>query len=81
MSTALEFALEECVELLTEGGNDAGVDGVHIGDVDADGFLATLFQGKYKIRDLSGTANSRRQECSLPSRPSRCCSTRSGRSL
>jgi hypothetical protein len=57
MSTALEFALEECVELLTEGGNDAGVDGVHIGDVDADGFIVTLFQGKYKIRDLSGTAN------------------------
>ncbi len=57
MSTALEFALEECAELLTEGGNDAGVDGVHIGDVDSDGFPVTLFQGKYKVRDLSGTAN------------------------
>ncbi len=57
MSTALEFTLEEAAELLTEGGNDAGVDGLHIGEVDDGEFVVTLFQGKYKVKDLSGTAN------------------------
>ncbi len=57
MSTALEFTLEEAAELLTEGGNDAGVDGLHIGEVDDGEFIVTLFQGKYKVKDLSGTAN------------------------
>jgi len=44
-------------DLLTEGGNDAGVDGLHIGEVEDGEFLVTLFQGKYKIKELSGTAN------------------------
>lgn len=57
MSTALELPLEECAELLTEGGNDAGVDGLHIGDIEEGDFFVTLFQGKYKVRDLSGEAN------------------------
>ena len=57
MSTALEFTLEEAAELLTEGGNDAGVDGLHIGEVDDGEFVVTLFQGKYKVKDLSGAAN------------------------
>ena len=57
MSTALEFTLEEAAELLTEGGNDAGVDGLHIGEVDDGEFVVTLFQGKYKVKDLSGSAN------------------------
>ena len=57
MSTALEFTLEEAAELLTEGGNDAGVDGLHIGEVDDGEFVVTLFQGKYKVKDLTGTAN------------------------
>ena len=57
MSTALDLPLEDCVEMLTEGGNDAGVDGLCLGDVEDGNFVVTLFQGKYKIKDLSGTAN------------------------
>lgn len=57
MSTALELNLEEASELLTEGGNDAGVDGMHIGEVDDGEFTVTLFQGKYKHKDLEGSSN------------------------
>lgn len=57
MSTALELPLEECAQLLTDGGNDAGVDGLHIGDIEEGDFLVTLFQGKYRVKDLSGEAN------------------------
>jgi hypothetical protein len=57
ISTALELTLEEAADLLTEGGNDAGVDGVHIGEVDDGEFTVTLFQGKYKMKELDGTAN------------------------
>lgn len=57
MSTALDLPLEDCIELLTDGGNDAGVDGLYIGDVEEGDFVVTLFQGKYKVRDLRGTAN------------------------
>ncbi|MEA3416302.1 MAG: AIPR family protein [Thermodesulfobacteriota bacterium] len=57
MSTALELNLEEAAELLTEGGNDAGVDGIHISEVDDGEFAVTIFQGKYKVKDLKGIAN------------------------
>lgn len=57
MSNCLDISLEESVELLTEGGNDAGVDGLHVGEVDDGEFLVTIFQGKYKINDLNGNAN------------------------
>ena len=57
MSTSLDLPLEECAELLTEGGNDAGVDGLHMRGVHSGDFTVTLFQGKYKIQDLSGDAN------------------------
>ncbi|SLM30618.1 putative abortive infection phage resistance protein [Desulfamplus magnetovallimortis] len=57
MAKSLDISLEESVELLTEGGNDAGVDGLHIGEVEDGEFLVTIFQGKYKIKDLSGVAN------------------------
>lgn len=57
MSTCLEMTLADSTELLTEGGNDAGVDGLHVGEVEDGDFLVTIFQGKYKIKDLSGTAN------------------------
>ena len=63
MSTALEEPLDECVDLLTEGGNDAGVDGLHMGDVDEGEFLVTLFQGKYRVKDLDGQANFPREQC------------------
>ena len=57
MSSYFGIEPDECVDLLTEGGNDAGVDGLRIGDVEDDEFLVTLFQGKYRVKDLSGTAN------------------------
>lgn len=57
ISTCLEIPMDEAAELITEGGNDAGVDGLHIGEVDDGEFLVTIFQGKYKIKDLNGDAN------------------------
>ena len=57
MSTCLEITLADSAELLTEGGNDAGVDGLHVGEVEDGDFLVTIFQGKYKVKDLSGKAN------------------------
>ncbi len=57
MSTCLEVPMEEASELITEGGNDAGVDGLHVGEVEDGEFLVTIFQGKYKIKDLDGEAN------------------------
>jgi hypothetical protein len=49
MSALLEISPEEAAELLTEGGNDAGVDGLNIGDVDDGEFIVTIFQGKYNF--------------------------------
>lgn len=57
MANCLDIPLEDAVELLTEGGNDAGVDGLHIGEVEDGEFLVTVFQGKYKIKNLDGTVN------------------------
>ncbi len=57
MANCLDIPLEDALELLTEGGNDAGVDGLHIGEVEDGEFLVTVFQGKYKINNLDGTAN------------------------
>jgi hypothetical protein len=56
ISTCLDLSIESSLDLLTEGGNDAGVDGLHIGEVDDGEFLVTLFQGKYK-RKLTGDAH------------------------
>jgi AIPR protein len=55
-STVLDLTLEESAELLTEGGNDAGVDALHFSEPDDGEFTITIFQGKYK-RDLAGEAN------------------------
>ena len=57
MANALDLPREECAELLTDGGNDAGVDGLHTGDVEDGGFVVTIFQGKYRVGDLEGSAN------------------------
>ncbi|HBI14532.1 MAG TPA: abortive phage resistance protein [Desulfobulbaceae bacterium] len=56
VKTVLDLPDEEALDCLTEGGNDFGVDAVHIGDVEDSEFTVTLFQGKYK-QDLAGTAN------------------------
>ena len=57
MTTCLDIPMEEAAELLTEGGNDAGVDGIHLGEVEDGEFLVTIFQGKYKVNNLDGSAN------------------------
>lgn len=57
ISTCLDIPLKEAAELLTEGGNDAGVDGLHIGEVEDGEFPVTIFQGKYKVSNLKGGSN------------------------
>lgn len=57
IATMLDIPLEEAAELLTEGGQDEGVDGLHLGELEDGEFTVTLFQGKYKHKDLKGTAN------------------------
>ncbi len=57
ISTCLDLPLDKAAELITDGGNDAGVDGLHVGDVEDGEFWVTIFQGKYKVNDLEGKAN------------------------
>lgn len=56
MATTLELSIDEAAELLTDGGNDAGIDGLYIGEIDDGEFTVTIFQAKYKM-ELSGEAN------------------------
>lgn len=56
VKTLLDLPDEEVLDCLTEGGNDFGVDAIHIGDIEDGEFVVTLFQGKYK-QDLAGNAN------------------------
>ena len=62
MSTCLDTPLEDSVEFLTDGGNDAGVDGLCVGEEEDGEFTVTVFQGKYKVKDLSGEANFREND-------------------
>lgn len=48
MAACLEISQQEASELLTEGGDDAGVDGLHLGEVEDGEFIVSIFQGKYK---------------------------------
>lgn len=57
VATMLDIPLVEAADLLTEGGQDEGVDALHLGEVEDGEFTVTLFQGKYKHKDLSGQAN------------------------
>lgn len=57
VKTMLDLGEEEALECLTEGGNDFGVDAIHVSDVVEDEFTVTLFQGKYKHVNLDGLAN------------------------
>ena len=43
----LDLPDDDALDCLTEGGNDLGVDAVHVGDVEDNEFVVTLFQGKY----------------------------------
>lgn len=44
----------EAIEMLTEGGNDFGVDAIEVGDLNDGEFVVTLFQGKYHHSNLEG---------------------------
>lgn len=57
IATTLDIPLEDATDLLTEGSRDEGVDGLHLGEVENGEFTVTLFQGKYKHKDLNGVAN------------------------
>lgn len=56
MAHYLHVSLEDSQALLTDGGNDAGVDGLDMAEVENNEFLVTIFQGKYR-RNLDGAAN------------------------
>jgi hypothetical protein len=60
VASYLNIELEEAFGLMTDGGNDAGVDAIYIGDVGDYDFAVTLFQGKYTFdlnRDTNFPAN------------------------
>lgn len=46
---------DETLDCITDGGQDGGIDALHIGGTREGEFVVTLFQGKYK-RDLDGRA-------------------------
>lgn len=56
VKTVLDLSYEETFECLTEGGDDFGVDAVHISEKSDNEFTVTLFQGKYKQK-LEGTSH------------------------
>lgn len=55
VKTLLDLEEEEALDCLTDGGQDAAVDALHVGDTVDGEFRITLFQGKYKQR-LDGEA-------------------------
>jgi hypothetical protein len=58
VKTVLDLADEEALDCLTEGGNDFGVDAIHIGDEEDGEFVVTLFQGKYTHKmEKAGKSN------------------------
>ncbi len=44
----LDLDLEDALDCITDGGDDAGIDALHLGDVRDGEFVVTLFQGKYR---------------------------------
>jgi hypothetical protein len=61
VASYLGIELEEAFGLITEGANDAGIDAIHIGDVNDYDFSVVLFQGKYAFdlnKDTNFPANS-----------------------
>jgi hypothetical protein len=56
VSTYLSIELSEANSILTDGGGDAGIDAIYIGDTVEYELPVTIFQGKYK-RDLEKESN------------------------
>lgn len=57
VKTVLDLDDEEAFDCLTEGGGDFGVDAIHISEEHDGEFTVSLFQAKYKHKDLSGDSN------------------------
>jgi len=61
VSTYLNIELSEAYSLITDGGDDAGIDAIHIGDTSELELPVTVFQGKYVFnldKDSNYPANS-----------------------
>ena len=56
VSAYLKIRLDEAIGLVTDGGQDAGIDAIYIGDVQDYEFSVTIFQAKY-VFDLNKDAN------------------------
>lgn len=56
VSTYLSIELTEAMSLLTDGGGDAGIDAIYVGDTSDLELPITIFQGKYK-EDLEVNSN------------------------
>jgi hypothetical protein len=50
IKTLLDLSEAEALDCMVEGGNDFGVDAIHLGAPQGSEFLVTLVQGKYKQR-------------------------------
>ena len=56
VSAYLKIKLDEALMLITDGGHDAGIDAIHIGQIEDGEFTVTIFQGKY-VFNLEKSAN------------------------
>ena len=57
VKTVLDLTDDETFDCLTEGGGDFGVDAIHCSEEIDGEFTVTLFQVKYKMKDLEGESN------------------------
>ena len=57
VKTMLDLNVEESFDCLTDGGGDFGVDALHLTEEIDGEFGVTLFQGKYKQKNLEGHSN------------------------
>ncbi len=53
VKTMLDITEEEALDFIVDGGQDAGIDAIHVGEVQDGEFSVSLFQGKYD-RKLTG---------------------------
>ena len=57
VASYLDIEYEDVLSLITDGGNDCGVDAVYIGDVTDTEFNVVIFQAKYKHKELDNDYN------------------------
>ncbi|MDU9048319.1 MAG: AIPR family protein [Candidatus Electrothrix sp. Rat3] len=56
VKAVLDIDFSEALEYITEGGNDGGIDAMHVSDIQDGEFTVSLFQSKYR-RKLDGASN------------------------